>query len=321
MDDKTQVKQKQKLDINHFPNSFLSKEGYSADIEWHTHKAQQCACGSVKLEKSEIHILYDRCSTCGTYVLTQLIDEDQLSILYGKCYWYEHQLAIGLPNIEQRYYNDLYDRVPIWVEKVESIVKAPATVLEIGCAHGGLLQKLAQRGYVCEGVEYDDQIINIAKKLSGVVVHKDLPDKKYSLIIANDVLEHIYQPVEFMKLLSTRLLPGGKIFTQIPMVENEVNLEKSFRPYFHTFIFSKRCAGIIAEKSGLEVKSITYGLFGTFDVVWAGLKNRDMHSYNVSTTNKDIRCRTYADNNMGIIHRIKLHLLGTYNKITNYIKR
>ena len=258
-----------RTDMHGYPNKFLIKEGYSSEIHWHTYENTQCACGSSILKYSGIHELYKKCKDCGSYVLSQFIVEEQLDLLYGKAYWYEHQKAIGLPNIEERYHNDINDRIPTWIAKITTITPLPANVLEVGCAHGRLLQELTTKGYICEGVEYNQEVMKVAENLSNIVVHNEIPDDKFSIVVANDVLEHVYRPLEFMETISTRLATGGKIFTQIPMSTNLEALPKVMRPYFHTFIYSEKCLNILASKSGLTIDSISEGLFGTYDVVWS----------------------------------------------------
>lgn len=265
--------QNHKLRMASHPIEFLTAEGYSKEIQWSVRENFCCACGSSILKQSQENSLYKVCMDCGSYVLAQFIIEEQLGLLYGKTYWYEHQEAIGSPNIEQRHQSDMLDRIPHWLECIKKIKNPPAKVLEIGCAHGRLLLELAKIGYAVTGFEYSEDIATVAKKLSGIDVVNEIPDNLlFDIVIANDVLEHIYQPDEFLVKISDILEPDGKLFTQVPTTINGQSINKSLRPYYHTFIYSAACLDILANKSFFCLECMTLGMFDTYDVVWS--KNR-----------------------------------------------
>lgn len=250
------------------PQQFLTGEGYPAGFAWRVRENAACACGSTRLGDRLGNGLYRICRDCDSYVLSQFIDEDQLGMLYGRAYWYEHQAAIGNPTIEQRYHGDAADRIPHWVNAITRLRPPPATVVELGCAHGRLLQELSALGYTVTGVEYSPEVASVARALSRVPVVGELPPGPLDVILANDVLEHVYDPQQLLRRVAGRLAGHGRLFTQVPTTLVESAIGRSLRPYYHTFIYSRECLEILAGKALLEIESVTPGMFDCFDVVW-----------------------------------------------------
>lgn len=98
------------------------------------------------------------------------------------------------------------------------------TVLDVGCA-GGNFGEMLKNLYNCTvwGIEPDEKAAQIAvKKLDkvfneGFDLNNSLPnDQKFDCIFFNDVLEHLAQPEEALKLAANHLTIGGHIIASIP---------------------------------------------------------------------------------------------------------
>jgi len=101
--------------------------------------------------------------------------------------------------------------------------KAGATVLDIGFGTGVLTTQLYKSGCQITGVDFSDNMIDIAKEKMPLATlikwdfSNGLPDeiknKKFDFIISTYALHHISdkEKVEFIKSLSSLLNPKGKI--------------------------------------------------------------------------------------------------------------
>ena len=99
-------------------------------------------------------------------------------------------------------------------------------VLEIGCGNGERLFKLRKIGWDVEGTEIDEKAIKVALEKYGVEAYlgdiRDLKLEKeyYDAIIMNHVIEHIYEPIDFLKRCKELLKEGGKLIITTPNFES-----------------------------------------------------------------------------------------------------
>ena len=79
----------------------------------------------------------------------------------------------------------------------------------------------------------DYRLLNVYKPLNNQIKYSDFKESniKFDFIFMNDVYEHLTYPIEVLKLLRTKLKPGGRIFIDTPC---------TFWLYTVTKIFSKR---------------------------------------------------------------------------------
>jgi len=117
------------------------------------------------------------------------------------------------------------DRQIAWLCK--QIKLNDINVIEIGCGKGYYLDKLSNKSVNCTLTGYDpsfsDDIENFESK--GITVFKELfgqnqTDIVPDLIICRHVIEHIQQPVKFLKSIyeTAKKNPGCKIFFETPDV-------------------------------------------------------------------------------------------------------
>ena len=120
---------------------------------------------------------------------------------------------------EEQYY--LFDR-----EDMLPFVPAGIRhVLDVGCSSGGF-GKLLKEKFGCEvwGVEPGNAAAEAGKHLDRVYQcffdeNIDFGEKKFDLIIFNDVLEHLADPWTTLRFASTLLAPSGRVMASIPNVQ------------------------------------------------------------------------------------------------------
>jgi SAM-dependent methyltransferase len=73
------------------------------------------------------------------------------------------------------------------------------------------------------------------------------------------VLEHIHDPIEFLKKVMQKLSPGGKVIIEVPNVDeilvSTYKINKHLDFYWeiaHNYYFSKNTLGTVLEKAGLR---------------------------------------------------------------------
>jgi 2-polyprenyl-3-methyl-5-hydroxy-6-metoxy-1,4-benzoquinol methylase len=115
-------------------------------------------------------------------------------------------------------------------EMVQFLPNEYSKVLEIGCNVGNFRQFVNKS---CEywGIEPFEEAANIAKtKIDKVLVDfydkvaDKIPDNYFDLIIANDVIEHMEQPWNFLQSIKKKMTENASIVLSIPNVRYFYNL-------------------------------------------------------------------------------------------------
>jgi len=108
------------------------------------------------------------------------------------------------------------------VKFIDFIPKKLGTTLEVGSGFGQLASVLASRctSYYCLDLTLEMLFeLDNSKGLQGLVAdfhHLPLCDSSLDTIIANNVLEHSYDPLRSLKEIHRVLRPGGTLFALIP---------------------------------------------------------------------------------------------------------
>jgi SAM-dependent methyltransferase len=100
-------------------------------------------------------------------------------------------------------------------------------VLEIGCGSGetGALAKATGRVSRYVGLEVDPQSAEEARLVLDEVIEADLetltlpfPPESFDVLIASEVLEHLFDPSAALKRISLLIKPGGLLYASSPNV-------------------------------------------------------------------------------------------------------
>lgn len=101
------------------------------------------------------------------------------------------------------------------------------SILEIGCGPGSITKILKEKNQ-CDivGIEIDEEAINIAKYFCSEIIKADLNNKewpillgesrRFDVVVAADVLEHLYNPWQTLKIMSTLINSNGYILISLP---------------------------------------------------------------------------------------------------------
>lgn len=142
----------------------------------------------------------------------------------------------------------------------------PGHMLEIGCASGSFLHKMAEQGWDVEGIEVSSDAAHLAQA-SGYRVHigtlESAPDARvpYDLVVGWMVLEHLHEPVLALQKLQRWVKPGGYLVLSVP---NTASLEfKIFKDAWyalqlptHLYHYSPKTLELVLKQSGWELEKI-----------------------------------------------------------------
>ena len=198
--------------------------------------------------------------------------ERPLAVDLRKCTRCQHGWIDPLP--AQAFLNYLYGRgsrsvigakqakteftIPEAIAACEAATLAAARYLEIGVGQGLLYRHFADAGWSATGVDPGDW----AASSPGIVRSIDDIDagRRFDLIVAMDVLEHVRDPVAMVRRLRELAAPGARLFMAFP---NRASLRarvgkarwRMVRPLGHLHFFSPRLRAADAGGGPLECRA------------------------------------------------------------------
>jgi 2-polyprenyl-3-methyl-5-hydroxy-6-metoxy-1,4-benzoquinol methylase len=238
------------------------------------HVSRRCWCGAESLE--EFGGGYLHCTSChtlvGQYGLTSeetLVRDDETDF-YGRQYWLEHQPDdLGLPDIDARARFDLAERCARWLETLLRYRRPPARILELGAGHGAYTALLRWAGFDATALDLSPWVAEFARErfsvpyLVGKVEDQDLEERSFDVVVANDVLEHLDDPLRTMRRCVELLKPAGLLVIQTPdypYPRSHTELELAADLFLthmqrpareHLYLFSREAMKLLTEKLGL----------------------------------------------------------------------
>lgn len=134
-------------------------------------------------------------------------------------------------------------------------------VLEFGSGNGHWLLMAKAYGYNTKGVEIREERIAYAKSngLSIVRSLEELKEQRFDYIRSDQVLEHLSDPLMYLRALTKYLKQGGFMWIQVPMGDkiNEVlssylgTPDKSITPIGHINCFTHQALLTLAARAGM----------------------------------------------------------------------
>lgn len=242
-----------------YSSRIMDELGDHRDFEF---KYYDCPCGGAEYKivatTTRHHNHFDtvQCRQCGTLRINPYLTDESLDKYYKTIY--------GPVKRQGATTEELYDRQKKGADKLLSVLKdflgAGKTVLDFGGGAGGRMDSLRREGH-------EVYIRDSDAKYESYAIERGLKKydeaKKYDLVILSHVLEHINDPVGFLKYAADTLISDrGVIYIELPLIEN-TKKQYLLRDLHisHKFYFSALSFRHIVELAGYEiVKEVKNGV-------------------------------------------------------------
>jgi SAM-dependent methyltransferase len=138
-------------------------------------------------------------------------------------------------------------------------------LLDVGSGVGLLVELAAERGATAFGIDRAPAAGRVARR-HGIDVRTgeltDLQERDFDVVVMMHVLEHVYDPVGFVKEAAARLREGGLLLVNVPTADGLMPrlLRRrwyGFQPTQHVHQFSRRALRQIAPQAGLGPLRVT----------------------------------------------------------------
>ena len=169
-------------------------------------------------------------------------------------------------------------RAKAWLERrkirryARFVAGVAGDVLDVGCGDGLLLDSFARAGFPREelvGIDFHPTAIALSRAkgyrvVTGSFETAELPAGAYRLIVMNQLIEHLGDPLAALEKLRTLLVPGGHAFLETPNLASP-NARLAPRRYWggyhyprHLHLFSPATMRAALARAGLELVEIRY---------------------------------------------------------------
>lgn len=133
------------------------------------------------------------------------------------------------------------------------------SVLEIGSGTGEFLRLLTRRGWNATGIEPSPELRTRSLQLGlevegGFFSAAALRGRTFDLTCLFHVLEHVHDPLSFLKDVRASLKPGGRLFIEVPDLLRPYGSYDDFFQNAHLYYFSPATLTAFLQKTGFAVR-------------------------------------------------------------------
>ena len=154
------------------------------------------------------------------------------------------------------------------VKKIISQMGKNINLLDVGAGYGFFVDECLKENIRAEGLEISKEALIYSRKKLKIKMHEGIieefkPSKKYDVITLWDVIEHIYDPNRFLKIINNSLRKNGFIFLSTGDIDSllaKISGSKwhLFNLPEHSYFYSKKTIEKILNKNGFQVLSVKY---------------------------------------------------------------
>lgn len=212
-----------------------------------------------RIESDEIKVY--ECKNCGVHFLYPYFEDLAIEEYYNGKYRKEYSNKNYYDEeVNRKFFNRALPEAKKRYERIKHYLSYKDEVLEIGCASGYFLDTIRESVSKVFGVELDEINRNYCKKID-IDTCKDIKliDKQFDKIFMFHVLEHIKDPIMYLKELKKYLKKDGMLFIEVPNLEDPLlsiyNIQE-YRDFYyqiaHLWYFNNRSLEFILNKCGFD---------------------------------------------------------------------
>lgn len=225
-----------------------------------------CVChvpGRVRFRLEPFAVV--QCPVCALVYVSPRLGPEALQRLYDEPEYFEEG---GVYGAQQRLSPAMVLQ-RLWtagrLKALRGVIPAPAGLLEIGSAYGLFLAAAKKAGYEVRGVELSATGAEHSRSAYGLDVFcgqlADSPADRASVICAFDTIEHVPDPLLFLRQVRERLTGDGVVLLSLPYISSlPARLLGrrwwTLKPEQHITHFTPATLRLVAARAGLVVTDV-----------------------------------------------------------------
>lgn len=163
------------------------------------------------------------------------------------------------------------------LKEIASHAQTRNNFLDIGCGSGEITFEVKKMGFNVIGIDFSENAIKLTKS-KGIESYtqdldKGLPfeNDRFDIILAGDVMEHVFDPIFVFKEIKRVLKPKGILFATIPYdlnwkvrlktvlgISYQEGVYRKYDQFKHHSFFSERMLRYMVKKAELNMKNLKY---------------------------------------------------------------
>lgn len=209
-----------------------------------------------------------RCQDCSVYYLYPRLTESAMRSFYTNDSYFEG----GDSGYSDTSYGDQERALSATFKRLmRNLHKRGLTggsLLEVGCGYGYLLEEAVEYFSSRVGTEFSAQGVKLSATKADKVYEggiEQIPaDDQFDFVIATHVIEHIYQPQEFVKQLISHVKPNGTVVLAAPDMGGMLRKVMghrwaSFKIPEHVIYFDADTLSTLMKQTGLtDIQRLPY---------------------------------------------------------------
>jgi len=206
------------------------------------------------------------CAGCGLVVDPALFRQGAAEALNERAFGDGYEIE---PSFWVRWFGNAKNRR--YLANLRRVGVTGGRLLEVGVGTGAFLRAARHAGFQVEGCDLSASLCRRVNETTGIVVHnvplEQLPVCTYDVVVMHHVLEHVSDPVGFVRAARERLKDGGLLHVAVPNVKCwEALLPgwNSYEPYHMVYFDHRTLTRTVARAGDWLSKSWTFESFSAW---------------------------------------------------------
>ncbi len=234
---------------------------------WVATHCPACDAPNSKFFAEKNNIEYVECATCQTVYTNPRPTEELLHRFYAQSKNYEYWNKYIFPASDEARRKGIYaPRAATMLEQLKQLQVSGGTLVEIGSGFGSFLQEVKKLAFFDKLIAIEPTI-DLAKTCASKgfeVINKPvelLEDENFAdVLVAYEVIEHLFAPYTFLQKAHTMLRPGGVLIISCPNVKGfdiqMLGVSSDSFDHEHLNYFHPTALSLLLTRAGYIVKNI-----------------------------------------------------------------
>ena len=196
-----------------------------------------------------------QCASCGLVYVNPRRDAEHIFQHYNSGQSSRIQYYLDVEIADRRTFAEVLDLA-------DRLAPGRGALLDIGPNVGACLMLARERGWHTHGVEINAEAARYCREqrdldvISGVLEPQTYAENSFDIVLMGDVIEHLRDPLDLMRLVHRVLKPGGAVIISTPNIAGWAGRLLQIKPEEHLYYFAPATIEQLLRKARLDVVGV-----------------------------------------------------------------